>query len=436
MADIHLTREMLRAVLRGELPARIISQIGLQHLMSLCPSCRQEVEAFRHEQTAGAPAAYSRTFEVLPALLEDQVTRLEGEQRQARRDLSELLRLPRERRAGRVERARGRFRSAALVRLLIEESQKHIPKGPEEALHLAELARTVANANPRMPEFFDLTVLATAHIANACRVGETPRKAEEHFLYARQVIQQHGVTDPEVLARVDDLEGSLRKDQRLFEKAEELLTRAAMLYRLVHARVLIKLGTVYDLRGDFQAAIETTQSALDMLPPESEPRLYLCGRYNLACQLFSAGRPEEADEILRADEDLYRRDPDPWTQIRLTWLRGNLAEARGEAGPAEQAYRGARDGFIAQGCGYDAALVSMDLALLSLRQGRTDSVRRLAEEMVPILAAQDVHREALAALVLFQDAARRNELTIGKVREIAASLRESRGSRARPAVSS
>lgn len=396
MADIHLTWEILRAMLRGEVPARMVVQMGLQHLMSVCPACREEVNAFEREQTAGAPAGYNRTFEVLPTLLQDHVARMEAEQRQARRDFAELLRFPREERAGRVRRARGRFRSAALVRLLIEKSQQHIPAEPEEAFHLAELARTVTHANPRMPEHFDLVVLATVHMANACRVGETPRLAEDHFLRARHVIQAHGVTHPEVLAHVDDLEGSLRKDQCRFEQAEELLTRAAMLFRLVYAledaaRVLLNLGTVYNLRGEPLRAIETTRSALDMMPPESEPRLYLCGRFNLACQLFSAGRREEAEEALDIDADLYDRFAAPWTRLRLTWLRGNLAEARGEAATAEQAYREVRDAFMGQGRGYDAAMVSKDWALLCLRQGRTDMVRQLGEEMMPILAAQDVH---------------------------------------------
>lgn len=47
--------------------------------------------------------------------------------------------------------------------------------------------------------------------------------------------------------------------------------------------------------------------------------------------------------------------------------------------------------------------------------------------MYPIFHAQDVHREALAALVIFQEAARREELTLQKAREIAAYLREARG---------
>lgn len=53
-------------------------------------------------------------------------------------------------------------------------------------------------------------------------------------------------------------------------------------------------------------------------------------------------------------------------------------------------------------------------------------VQRTAEEMLPIFQAQDVHREALAALQLFQEAARRQELTVGKALEVAAYLREAR----------
>lgn len=53
-------------------------------------------------------------------------------------------------------------------------------------------------------------------------------------------------------------------------------------------------------------------------------------------------------------------------------------------------------------------------------------MRRIAEEMVPIFAAQDVHREALAALALFQEAARQDQLTVEKVREVTDYLRTAR----------
>ncbi|HEX3557122.1 MAG TPA: hypothetical protein VIA62_28180 [Thermoanaerobaculia bacterium] len=93
--------------------------------------------------------------------------------------------------------------------------------------------------------------------------------------------------------------------------------------------------------------------------------------------------------------------PEDWTQLRLTWLRGKIAARRGESDAAERFFLEARDGFMAAGHGYDAAMVAIeDLALLYLREGRTADVKRLAEEILPVFQAQDVHREAMAALRL------------------------------------
>ncbi|MEA2603399.1 MAG: Soluble attachment protein [Acidobacteriota bacterium] len=438
MADIHLTRDLLWAVIRGELPASVITRIGTQHLMSLCATCRQEITAFQKERAAPPAADYDRAFHLLPAVLAEQVPRLEREQRGAARDLEELLTLSREERVRRVERARNRFRSAALVRLLVGESRKRVQADPDEALHLARLGRLVAHCNPQMPGAFDLIALATAQMANACRMLDDTRQAEEHFGHARYVITHHGVTDTEILARVDKLEGSLCMDQRLFPQAEELLARAATLFRVSGdpvetARVLVTLGSLYFFQDDRERAIETTTAALKGMRADREPRLYLCARYNLARYLTEDGQYDEAADILSVDEDLYREFPEAWTQLRLTWLRGKIAAGRGESDAAEKAFLEVRDGFIAAGIGYDAAMVAIeDLALLYLREGRTADVKRLAEEILPIFQSQDVHREALAALRLFQEAARQEQLTVQVVRDYVRYLREARTDPALP----
>ena len=85
----------LWAVTRGELPVSVVADLGTQHLMSLCPTCRRELTAFQKERTSTATEDYDRVFQLLPALLEKQVPRLAREQRAAGRDLAELLALPR-----------------------------------------------------------------------------------------------------------------------------------------------------------------------------------------------------------------------------------------------------------------------------------------------------------------------------------------------------
>ena len=60
------------------------------------------------------------------------------------------------------------------------------------------------------------------------------------------------------------------------------------------------------------------------------------------------------------------------------------------------------------------------------KEGRTAEVQRLAEEMVAAFETQEVHREALAEFLLFQEAAGREEVTAGLVRELAAYLASAR----------
>lgn len=430
MDDIHLSREILRAADDGRLPRSFVDEIRAEHLLSLCPHCRAEVEAYEAERRAGT-SALSRVFQILSVLLERWRAWGSLELQRAERDLRELLVLSPEERIGRIERARGRFRSPALVRLLFEESRGCIPERPAEAFQLADLARRVANRDPRGSNYFDSYVLATAYMGNARRASGNLQEANQHFLHARSVMAEHGVTDLAVVARVDDLMGSLRKDQRSFSEAERLLKRAAVQFDLIHApedaaRVLINLGDTYRSSCSFDLAIETTRSALDLLGPESDLKLHIAGHYNLTLQLVQAGRFEEAAELLEDDEGLYRQVQEPWLQLRLVWLRGDLAAGQQDLAAAERAYRQTRDGFISLGIGYDAAIVSLDLAALCLRQGRTADVRQIAEEMLPIFQAQDVHREALAALALFQEAARKDQLTVERTLEVAAYLREAR----------
>ncbi len=384
-------------------------------------------------QHAAADTRYHRAFEVLPVLLEKGLHQLAREREQADRDLRELLALPRQEREGRIRRARGRFRSSALARMLLDESRRRLPGEAAEATHLAELARVIVRSNPAAPESFDLLALAAAEKANACRALSDLNQAEEMFSHVHLLVTEHGVTDSWVLARVAELEASLCKDQRRFPEAEALLARSLLHYRMSNdpqkiGRVLLSVASLYFFRGDIDQAIAGVRSLLEEITLEADPHLYVCARYNLARYLVEAGAIDEAAGIVAADEEIHRRFPEPWTRLRIAWLCGKIVAARGDSATAEQIFHEVRDGFIAGGIGYDAAMVCMeDLAPLYLRQGRTADVKRLAEEMYPIFHAQDVHREALAALVIFQEAARREDLTLPKVRKIAAYLREARG---------
>lgn len=430
MSDIHLTQELLLAAARGDVHPEYVFQIAEQHLSRLCPSCRDEIEAFRRRMRRGKADEYGAAA-LVPSLLERLGPPLEEDERRARRDLEALLSLDPEVRVRTIKRARSRFRSSALVRLLIAESGRRVQADPGEAHRLAALAVEVLNTAPGRPGYYALLVLALATMANARRAAGQLRDADSAFENVRDVIRTWGVTDPEVTARVDELEGTLRKDQRRFTQAEELLLRAELFYQLMGerqgvVRVLLTLGITYNQQGRFPQAIEATRAAIHRMPSDASPRLLLCARFNLAYYLAKVGEFDQSLELLEQDEEGFRKFPDPWTQLRVIWLRAETVQGQGDLKEAEKLYRQSFEGFLEQGIGYDAALVALHLALLYLRQGRTAEVKRLARQMIPIFQAQDIHREALAALALFQKAARREEVTVEQLLRLMNYLQEAR----------
>jgi tetratricopeptide (TPR) repeat protein len=367
LSDIHITRELLRAVARGKLSERDLAQIQAEHLESLCPFCRREIRAWLEEQTSSSGPAY--LLETLPAVLDRHAPELEARLREAERDFADLLARPREERLSRIDRARSRFRGPFLAERLIQESRRRTLADPGEALHLAELARAVLHRSPASPESPTLAALATAATGNACRAAGDLLRAEEHFRHVRYLILHEGVTAARVLGEIDHLEGSLRKDQRQFKEAEALFTRAAMLFRISGdssgtVKVLLKLGELFFHQRHLDRAIEMVRAALERLSPEEDPRLYLNGRHNLALYLAEAGCYKQAAGLVAANLELYHQFPEPWTQLRLKWLRGKIAAGLGEVREAERLFRETRDGFLRQGIGYDVAMVSRDLALL------------------------------------------------------------------------
>ena len=417
--DIHVTRELLEAVATAELPPKVLVDLVLHHLVHLCPHCRTEFEAFSQGKHH-VPA----TRRELDASLELVRKRLA----QAQKWLDELKRLDPDERVGRVERARTRFRGQLFTRLLLKESRAHLPDDPRKSHTWARAAlASVFYATGQD----DLFVLAVSYQANASRLLGDVRGAREGFAWARQLIQQRGVTDLEIYAEVDRLQASLHHDLRAFDEAEQLLSRSAMLYDLLKDRegnsiVLMKLSNLYLFRGDIAEALQLDRQVLEMVSPERDPRLYLGARFNLAHHLVEAGEVGAARDLLTYDEDLYEQYADETTRINLSWLTGRIASAVGDYGTAERELTAARDAYAKRANGFDVACICLDLALLYHREEETEKLTEVASQAVVLFEKEEVHRDALAALILLRDAARAETLTRETIEKVARFLKDAR----------
>ena len=227
------------------------------------------------------------------------------------------------------------------------------------------------------------------------------------------------------------LKASLKAAQGRFSEAQDLLHEAFDIHtiageRHLAGRILIKEAYTLIEMGDLDSALPLLQQAEELIDPQREPRLMLCARHNLLDNLSKAARFAEARALLPQVRELSRSAGSQLDRVRLRWVEARIAAGLGEAEEARLAFAEAQRGFLDQRISYDAALVSLEMATFLLQEGRTAEVRELAREMIPIFQAQDIHREALAALAVFQAAAALDSATLELAREVAAFLARAR----------
>jgi len=448
MEDRHLTLELLHGIHRDERSPGDLVPVAMAHLFELCPHCRHVFEAWRRELGEGVAdasltqydAAFDRvqveaakagTAEVSPGARGPTEASVEAEEAVARELVSELLALSPRERVDRLQERPDLYAGAVLPELLVEEARNSLPLRPRDAYSLAGLARAVLQHGVSSPYGAELYTRALAHQANALRVQGELNRAGELFELARFLLKSQGGGDRLTRAELDSLEGSLRREQRRFDEARILFSRAVMAYALEgrHSQasgVLVSLGMVYREMGDLDRAIETTLQACDTFERGEPSVLQLFARHNIVNMLAEAGRSTEARALLEESAPLYERFADRSIQLRRLWVEGHLAMAEEDLATAESHYASARDGFIEDGMGYDGALAALDLALVYAKQGRTAELKRVAEEIVLVFESPDVPREAATALMLFRDAVRAEQITLRYLIELSRYLKQAR----------
>lgn len=434
MSNLHLTLDLLLAVARGKRNQGDVVAAISNHLFELCPRCRETfAEYLAVVAETGEPILTDpgEDQELARAAVAEDASSFERVKSAMRGRCGSLLSLPMAERLREVERDPRSYQGPALADLLLEESLRCLPNHSQDAFALARLARAVLRNTEPSPLAKVLYARATAHLGNALRAQGHLAEAAEALADARFLLREEGGGERLVQAEIDAFEGSLRRAERRFAEAIELLRRALMVYQLEEraeetAGTLLRLGMVHREQGNLEEALLATYQALQTLGDKGSESLRLMAVHNLAVLLNEGGQPADAREALEEHLALYQRFPDAWTQLRRLWLEGKIARRLGELESAELSLLAVRAGFLRQAIGYDAALVSLDLAGLYLDQGRTTDVKRLAEESAPIFGAQDVHREAMAALTLFQEAARLEQVSSGFLAELIAYLEAAR----------
>jgi tetratricopeptide (TPR) repeat protein len=323
------------------------------------------------------------------------------------------------------------YRSWALCELVCAKSIEMAPSSPAQALELAELALRIADLCSGEEWLRRRTRgYAWFHIANARRatndlaasVAGLDAAAELWEIDAPRVPGLFNVTLPYWI------EATIRKTQRRFPEARKRIEEAlAADSGELRGKLLLTKAQILQSLGDVESSTEVLREAISHVEEQREPRTALGVRCQFLLNLCLQDRAVEAALHLHEAQALAKHLGQEVDSVRVAALGALIAAGLGKAEEAEQAFNEARRRFadFEPPLVFDYSLVSLDLGLLLLEQGRNTEVRALAEEMAWIFTSQGVQREALAAIKLFCDAAQRETATVELARSVIRFLHQS-----------
>jgi tetratricopeptide (TPR) repeat protein len=315
-----------------------------------------------------------------------------------------------------------KFRTWALCDRVAAESIKEAPNHPKKALELAELALLIAERLPAGQAWsLRMQGYAWAHICNARRVCNDLPGADEAIGRAWKLWEAGAPGDPGLLnqAMLPWIEAALRQDQRRFPEALKRIDEALEFDTgELRGEIFLSKAAVFQILGDPEGSAAALSEAAPLVDLVSQPRTAFGLRFNLLVDLCLLERFEEAEPGLPEVQALAMRLGEELDLTRVVWLNGKIAAGLGRHKDAQGAFEQVRRVFSRRSLTLDYALVSLDLAVLLLEEGRTVEVKTLAEEMLQVFRTQKVEREALAALRLFCDSVQRETVTTELARRV------------------
>jgi hypothetical protein len=348
-----------------------------------------------------------------------------------RRLAQELWKEPAARRRARIEEE-PKYQHWGLPVALCEASETAAPKNPGRALELAELAvvaaRNVALGVPGSEGLRSrLEGWATGFVANAKRViGSDLPGADRTWIDVWRL--WNAGEDPAGLLSVAyllDMEASLRRAQRELPMALRLHEDALELARPEEVGIiLLNQAVTREESDDPEGSLQSLERAAGIIDGERQPRLRWALRFNQATSLCVLGRAREALPIVKEVRSLAERLRNEIDLIRVLWLEAKCLAGVGKRKEALISLAQVRRAFEAHP--FDYALASLDAAMLYREEGRFPEIKALSGSILKIFKAQKVHREAIAAVILFHEAAGKERVSVELVKRLQEFLAKAR----------
>lgn len=384
----------------------------------------EELAGLRRE-AARRGLAHAKEVEA-ELLAEALARRIEEERAAADRLLRELLPLPNPLRERRVQEDPA-CRTWAMVERLCAECHDTVGTDRQRALAWGHLALRAASLTGDGRFRARLQGYVWPFVGNVLRVGNELRAARTAFAKGEELWNQGEKAAGLPLAewRLFDLKASLLCDLGDWHEALDLQDRALGEAPLsAAAALLVNKAKTLEAMGDLRSAVGCLERAAPLLDRAKHPRLLFAIRLHLAGILARSGRPLEAEKLIPEARQLALQLRSEMDFTRVLWMEARID---GELGRCEQALGKliqVRKDFCARRLPYEAAMATLEIAVLLLQdEGRFGVVREMAREAAWIFRAQGLEHQVLASFRLFCEAALHEKASATLAHEVLSHLR-------------
>jgi len=434
----HPSSEELRALYCGELPPVRAHAVARHVMLEGCAQCQASLPGPLHwgfnfspqpEITQEEDALYDAAIDRVLMSTPKHIRNFNRRQRRSRSagavpvlgSLEALGKLPQ------------RMKIKNGVDVLLERSWSMRHENPALMVQLAELAvHQSKNLDTRrhrhtIQEALDLQGRALGELGNAYRVMDQLDLAAFTLTKARAFLEQ-GSGDEALRARLQELEASLAADRRQFGTASSLLLEVQAFHerngdpqRIGRIKILRGLYTGY--AGEPGKAIGLLQEGLSLVEEKSDPDLTYAAVHNQLLFLIDSERYQEARRFRFENSQVLRNSGGRINQARFRWLEGRMDLGMGNYTRAETTLLEVGQEMKEIGLTFVSAVVSLDLAVVLLAQGKAAEAERVTLAASEVFQRLHIHREGLVALSLLHSAFRLGQATVKLLQDVTAFFR-------------
>ena len=317
------------------------------------------------------------------------------------------------------------FSTPAFFELLRQKSREEGRKDRQRGLQLAELALASLEGSAeklgnRLP---DLKARGWAWLGNVRRQALDFSGAEEALELAESVLSSRSRRDPLAEGEIYLYKACLRQNQRRFKEALGLSESAIRLFKssgevALLAQALVVRANINCYSGRPSEAVNDLTRAIEILKGQNQPFVLFSASLNLAMVYAMLNRYELTAEILPAVKPLATSFESKLIHHQIQWVEALVAEGQGQVKKAEYLLTSARSGFIAEKETDNAAVASLELAMLCCKQSRYTEALRLASEALPVFRALRAHPDAATAIDVLSKAAASSKITTAEVEQV------------------